>query len=197
MGQVKQVQTAVLVPLIYNAENTLCVLFEERAHSLRRQPGEISFPGGHVEVNDKDFIDTALRETAEELCLPRNAIRFVGELDVLLAWSGLVVYPYVGILDVPVPLRPSEAEVDHVFMVPLDHLLAMQPEKYEVALKPDIPDNFPYHLIPNGRNYAWRESVVTHTFYEFENHVVWGLTARILTNFLDILRLEKEQYHEC
>lgn len=192
MGQVKQTETAVLVPLVYDAHGHLCVLFEERAHTLRRQPGEISFPGGHVEASDINFAFTAQRETSEELGIPLHDVHIIGELDILLAWSGLVVYPYVGWLQNCNDMVPNPSEVDHVFLVPLMDLLSTVPERFDVGLKPDIPENYPYHLIPSGRNYPWRESVVTHTFYKLQNHVVWGLTARILAHFLDVIERTKE-----
>jgi coenzyme A diphosphatase NUDT7 len=190
IGQAPQVQTAVMVPLVRGADGSLSVLFTKRAMSLRRQPGEISFPGGHREPADRTDRDTALRETSEELGISIDQIEYIGPLDVLVAWSGLLVYPHVGVVPGVDALHPNPQEVGEVFAVPIDQLLAMQPKVYDVALRPMPPDDFPYEWIPNGRNYRWRTTKVLQYFYPVGGHIIWGLTARILTHFLDIVRTQ-------
>ena len=180
-------KTAVMVPLVMTELNELAVLFEERAHTLRRQPGEISFPGGHFEPADTSESATAIRETSEELGIPESSIELLGPLDVFAAYSGLLVFPYVGLLlDYP-HLHPNCSEVNAVFAVELSRLLASQPEVYRVPLRPNPPDDFPYHRIPNGRDYAWRTMESETWFYEFDGRIIWGLTARILSHFLEVV----------
>lgn len=182
-------KTAVLVPMVVLENGETGVLFEERSHTMRRQPGEISFPGGHFEEeNDVNEEATAVRETSEELGTPRETIQVLGELDVFVASTGLLVYPYVGYLQSYPRLDPNKDEVERVFVVELTRLLAAKPPVYTVPLRPDPPSDFPYHLIPKGRDYSWRISQTEQWFYEFDNHVIWGLTARILTHFLELLR---------
>jgi coenzyme A diphosphatase NUDT7 len=188
IGQAPQVRTSVLVPLLQDEDGQLSVLFTKRALSLRRQPGEISFPGGHREASDVDDAATALRETSEELGLDPADISYIGALDVLVAWSGLLVYPHVGVLTRPAAIHPNPAEVAEVFTVPLHTLLNTQPAVYDVSLQPQPPQDFPYHLVVGGKGYQWRTTKVRQYFYTFGEHVVWGLTARILTHFLDVLR---------
>lgn len=190
IAQAPEVHTAVMVPLVKEADGSVSVLFTKRAESLRRQPGEISFPGGHREPADGTDADTALRETSEELGIPIEQIEYIGPLDVLVAWSGLLVYPHVGTVPGVKALRPNPQEVGEVFTVPLAQLLAAQPKFYDVALRPTPPDDFPYEWIPNGRNYRWRTTKVRQYFYVVGDHVIWGLTARILTHFLDIVRTQ-------
>ncbi|WP_051321715.1 NUDIX hydrolase [Alicyclobacillus contaminans] len=181
------IRTAVMIPLL-EAEDGVSVLFTKRARTLRRQPGEISFPGGHQEPADVDDAATALRETCEELGVRPDHLTYLGPLDVFPAWSGLLVYPHVAALSSRTALQPNPAEVEEVFTVPLRHLLAMQPHVYEVKLVPVPPDDFPYQWVSGGRRYPWREGRVEQWFYPLDKHVVWGLTARILTHFLQILR---------
>lgn len=184
----KHQKTAVLVPLVLLADGNTGVLFEERAHTMRRQPGEISFPGGYFEESDALEEETAIRETSEELGIDRNDIEVLGALDVFAASTSLLVYPYVGWVSSYPRLNPNPDEVERVFTVELHRLLHFVPQVYRVPLRPHPPSDFPYHLIPNGRNYAWRSSQTEQWFYELDNRVIWGLTARILTHFLELLR---------
>ncbi len=91
-------EAAVLLPLV-NTPDGIALLFEERVHTLRRQPGEICFPGGKVECADADFAATAIRETCEELGLVPENIKLCGALDALVTHTGPIIHPYVGIID--------------------------------------------------------------------------------------------------
>ncbi len=179
---------SILVPVIYTEQNKLAVLFEERAHTLRSQAGEICFPGGRWEPGDQTFWDTARRETSEELRIPTESITYIGELDTLVSHAQIMIYSYVGLLTPPEVIRPNPAEVERVFAIEVDHLLAMQPERHEVSMKPILAEDYPVHLIPEGENYRWREAKVPHYFYQYEGTVIWGMTAKILHHFLEIIR---------
>ena len=89
---------AVLLPLVRTPEG-ISVLFEERAHTLRSQPGEVCFPGGKYECEDNSFRNTAVRETCEELGLKPENITICGELDCLVTHNGPIIHPFVGLID--------------------------------------------------------------------------------------------------
>lgn len=108
----------ILVPLI-EKQGELQVLFEVRALDLRRQPGEICFPGGRVEKTDVDEKETAIRETSEELGITPQSIQHVQALDYIVSQFGTIIYPYVGFIDESLELRPNPSEVAEVFTVPL------------------------------------------------------------------------------
>lgn len=188
LGYQRAVETAVLVAL-RQQEGELQVLFERRSLSLRRQPGEISFPGGHVEPTDGSQVEAAIRETGEELGIDKERIQILGPLDVFPASSRLLVYPFVGLLPKEEPLKPNRHEVETVLSVPLQALMEHEPKVYDVHLQPEFPGDFPFHLIPNGRSYPWRTDTQVQYFYELDDFVVWGLTAKVLTHFLDLIRL--------
>lgn len=190
LGQDLYVKTAVLVPLIRDAKGHYGILFEKRASTLRRQAGEICFPGGHVAEEDVDERAAAVRETSEELRIPRSDITVLGDLDILVGFGQLMVYPFAGVIHshAASSIDPNPGEVAEVFTVGLDRLLRTDPEVYEMTFKHFPAEDFPFHLIPNGRDYRWRQGVVPQLFYQFDGHVIWGLTARILTHFLDIVR---------
>lgn len=188
MGHQDLFKSAVLVPLV-ERDGQLCVLFEERAHHLKRQPGEICFPGGRIDPEDPDELTAAIRETCEELGLERGLVEPVGPLDYIVT-SFQIVHPFVGRIDGFANIRPNPDEVASVFCVPLAFLRSTSPELHYVDLKMIPPEDFPFHLIPNGRNYKWRTGKVPEYFYFYEDRTIWGLTARILHHFLDVTKQE-------
>ncbi|MED2009653.1 CoA pyrophosphatase [Brevibacillus borstelensis] len=191
MGEQDFSRFGVLVPLVRGEDGQLCVLFEKRAATMRRQAGEICFPGGRIDPEDASEWDAARRETSEELGLPLEQIHFVGMLDTLVTPASCI-YPFVGFLDSLEELHPNPAEVGEVFLVPLAELLATSPDIYQAKIRVEPGPDYPYHLIPGGEDYPWRFGSVSHYFYQLKGRVVWGMTARILTHFIDLLRRAKE-----
>lgn len=179
-------RSAVLLPLLKDREGAWQVLFEVRAARLSRQPGEICFPGGRVEEGDADEKETACRETAEELGLTRQAITVWGELDYIITPFNLFLYPFVGEIRPAGEFRPNPAEVAEVFTLPLTKLRALTPATHFVSVEAVPPGDFPFAKIPHGRAYPWRTGLLPEVFYEVEGRVIWGLTARVLKNFLDL-----------
>lgn len=171
---------AVLVPLIHrNGEPHL--LFEVRSDNLGRQPGEVCFPGGRMESGETP-IQCALRETEEELSIPRNAIRPIAQLDFLYHQSGSLIYPVLGeIKDKTVQkyLQINEAEVKATFLVPFSFFTSKDPMLYSYDLEPQIPESFPYHLLGYENAYPWRAGKMDVPIYLYESHAIWGLTGRI------------------
>ncbi|NGQ95928.1 CoA pyrophosphatase [Brevibacillus sp. SYP-B805] len=188
LGEQRLKKHAVLVPLVETPQGHTAVLFTKRAAVLRRQAGEICFPGGHWETSDETEWHTALRETTEELQVPPESIRYLGDLDILVAPSQMIVYPFVGQLAMPERIHPNPDEVEEYFCIELERLLAIDPDCYETLVKVEPLPDFPFHLIPNGREYAWRIGTLPQYFYEIDGRVIWGLTARILNHFLDVVR---------
>ncbi|MBD8067415.1 NUDIX hydrolase [Bacillus sp. PS06] len=175
---------AILLPLLeVNGETH--VLFEVRSKHLRRQPGEICFPGGKVDKKDKTIEYAALRETSEELGVSIECIEQVSPLDYIVSPFGMMVYPYIGVITTPKNILPNPSEVEEVFTVPLSFLLQTEPKIYNIHARIEPEENFPYHLIPGGENYEWRLRSTNEYFYFFEDKVIWGLTARILQHFLE------------
>lgn len=181
------VRTAVLLPLVRH-EQTLSLLFEVRSHEMRGQPGEICFPGGHMDQGDLHPLDTALRETSEELGITRSSIETLGPLDTLVTPFQLIIYPHVGLIRPDTPISPNPREVQEVFFVPLDYLFNTSPvlSHLRVRMKPQA--DFPFQLLPNGENYQWKEGRYPVYFYQYRHYRIWGLTARILHHFLELIR---------
>jgi len=179
---------SVLIPLIY-VEGELHILYELRSENIRRQPREISFPGGAVEEGES-FKEAAIRETMEELNLTRDKIEFISPMDYLVSSAGLRINCYLGYLtNVDIKkIKPNIGEVDHVFTVPLKFLLENEPDRYLVSFKRNMAADFPYNLIPNGKDYEWYESKDEIYFYSYKNYNIWGFTAKMTKNFIDIIK---------
>lgn len=181
---------AVLLPLIIK-EDDIHVLFEVRSLKLRRQPGEICFPGGRIDQQDIDEKSASIRETVEELGIKEEDIFNVFPLDYLFSPFGMIVYPYVGFIKKPKSITPNPSEVEEVFTVPISFFLENEPKIYQVNFKAEPEENFPYDLLVDGKNYNWRTRHLEEYFYLFENRVIWGLTARILAHFIEVISKNK------
>lgn len=181
----KAVKSAVILPLV-EEEKGLSVLFEIRSHSLKGQPGEICFPGGHLEEGESPQ-EAALRETSEELGIYRNQIEIICPLDILFTPFQIMIYPYLGYIEKNAQFRPAFDEVAEIFCVPLDYLKKAKPIISRAGVKVTPPENFPYHLIEKGKNYSWRSGSYPVFFYVYENRIIWGLTARILHHFIKLI----------
>lgn len=191
IGEDTAFRSAVLVPLVEN-EGEWHVLFEVRSLTMRKQPGDISFPGGRIDLEDASPMAAALRETEEELGVDRNTVQVLGELSPYIASSSFVVYPFVAAIDYNEIIRSyNKDEVEEVFTIPLKWLLEHEPYMHLVSVEPTPPSNFPYEKIMNGDQYQWRTHSMEEWFYEYGNYTVWGLTARILKHFIEIMKKTK------
>lgn len=178
---------AVLLPLV-EVGGQLHILYEVRSSKLLTQPGEISFPGGGIEEGETAR-EAAVRETCEELNIGSEQIEILGELDFLASPFNFIIYAYAGILhDInPADLIFNKREVDEIFTVPLDFFINHEPETYQGQLRIDLTPDFPYELIPNGKDYRWRMGCYPVLFYRYKEYIIWGITARFTKNFIEIL----------
>lgn len=157
---------AVLV-LLYEHQDDIHVVFQKRTDSVRDHKGQISFPGGAADDDDPDLRFTALRETHEEIGVEVADVDVLGELDEMLTVSNFRVRPFVGWLArYPYEWKVSGEEVAYLLEVPLSHLLD------------------PATLVPDRRMFNGREIVFQS--YQFGDDLIWGATARMLSNFLDV-----------
>ncbi len=178
---------AILLPLI-EIDGETHLIYQIRAEELNTQPGEVSFPGGRVEFGES-FCQAAVRETCEELCLDKEQIEILGEIDYLYTPYNFVIYAYVGILKGVKfsEIKANPAEVKKLFTVPVDFLIENPPQKHMTKVMSELGDDFPFHLIKNGIQYKFREGVRPIYFYEYQEQVIWGFTAEMTRNFINIL----------
>ncbi|MBU5311420.1 CoA pyrophosphatase [Tissierella carlieri] len=179
---------SVLIPIVEN-NNRLEIIYELRSKNLNNQPGEISFPGGEVEDNET-FKEAAIRETIEELNIKEENINIIGELDYLVSYANITIHCFLGTISglIVDNIVPNPHEVDHIFTVPLDFFLENEPDIYYLDLKTVLNDEFPYNLIPKGRDYNWRSGKHSVMFYHYKDYIIWGFTARMTKNLIDIIK---------
>ena len=163
------------------------VLFEKRSAKVLRQPGDICFPGGECEPEDEDFQATAQRECCEELGITAEKIEMLAPIDYFINHHHLLIMAYLGIIHTT-EFRIDSREVEQIFTVPLQFLLDYQPRISYYNFQIKMQDDYPFELIPGGRKYPLEHPRPPQYFYCWEDHVIWGLTASILTQFLQVLK---------
>ncbi len=180
---------AILVPLV-ERDGRLFLLFETRAKTLTgHQPNEVCFPGGRREAGETPA-ETALRETWEELGIPREEIELLAPLDVIQDISDRVIWPFLGRVS-PAGLEAmheSAGEVQNTFLVPLDDLLDYPEEVYRYPVSAAVDDSFPYDRIGFPHDYPWRRGWMEVPIYEYQGHFIWGMTGRTVRWLLNQLR---------
>ena len=152
---------SVLIPLISHPQG-LTVLFTQRTTHLRSHSGQVSFPGGRAEPGDADAEVTALRETEEEIGLPRARVEVLARLPEYMTRTGYRVTPVVGLVAPPLELVPDAREVDEIFEVPLSFLLDPANHRRE------------------SREFQGR--LATYYTLQYETRVIWGATAGMVVN---------------
>lgn len=141
------------------------LILTKRASSLKHHPGQIAFPGGKQDKEDSDLAQTALREAREEISLPPEYVKILGELPDHETVTGFCVTPIVGHVEHEFDGVPETGEVEEVFAVPLDHVL--NPRNYQIQYRYWRGVKRKYYAIPYGPYY------------------IWGATARILRGLAD------------
>ncbi len=157
---------AVLVALVDHAHGMSILLTQRTAH-LTAHAGQISFPGGRIEEADADAIEAALRETEEEVGLPRDRVSVIGQLDTYVTGTGFEITPIVGIVAPPFPLAIDPFEVAEAFEVPLAFILDRR----------------------NHQRVERESAGRTRCFFvlPYEGRNIWGATAGILVNLAEVL----------
>ena len=167
---------AAVLLLLYPKDGEYCILLNKRSEQVEYHKGEISFPGGARDPEDNDFLDTALRETEEEMGINRADVNVLGELDEVTTRSQFRVKVFVGEIPPSYPFKPSAIEIAEVLEIPISSL--QDPANLRVDTRWE-----------NG-------ALFTNYTYAYNEHLVWGATAKILQQFLELLAdgLEKGEH---
>jgi len=159
-------RAAVLVPL-FDKEGSCHLLFTRRTDQVKYHKGEISFPGGMFDEEDGDLKKTALREAFEEIGLNEDDIQILGALDDIVTVTEFIVTPFVGIFPYPYTFKLSPIECAELIEVPLASLLDTDCYGEKEIIQHD-------------------QKRIVET-YQYRHHNIWGATARILKQFLDLI----------
>lgn len=169
LNEKQMTPASVLLPIVRRAQGLTLLLTQRTAH-LTDHGGQVSFPGGRAEQHDQSSIDTALRETEEEIGLHRRHVEVLGTLPDYMTGTGYQVTPVVALVSPPFELRAEPFEVAEIFEVPLTYLMnGMHHQRRTVEL-------------PGGGG--------SRTFYAmpYERFFIWGATAGMLRNLFHFLR---------
>jgi len=162
-------RAAVLVPL-FKADSEYRVLFTKRTDTVEAHKGQISFPGGRIEEEDGSPLETALRESDEEIGLSRKDVTVLGQMDdARTVSSNYIVHPFVGLIPYPYEFKTSAQEVKELLEVPFHVFLS----------RDSCGENSP--VIYEGATYQTPA-------YRYKGEVIWGATARIMRNLAKMLR---------
>lgn len=157
--------SGVLVIIYFTKPNTPSIIFTKRSMKLRNHAGEVSFPGGRYSSNDASLVETALRETREEIGLQLKREDILGCLPPTNTYTTkILIHPFVVIITKPIyPIIPNE-EVDEIIEIPVERLVrSMEIDKEHTLGKQEM-----YKFLIDG-------------------YLIWGATARILKDLLDLL----------
>ena len=155
------IEASVLIPVLTFKKN-LEILLTKRSTNLKNHPGQIAFPGGKKEKFDSSPIETALRETEEEIGLSPHLVEIIASLPTHKTATGFIIKPYIGIISQPFEETLRCGEVDEVFTVPFD--LILNEKNFSIQTRKWNGSQRKYYAVPYGPYY------------------VWGATARILLN---------------
>jgi len=158
---------AAVLTLIYRKNGEYCVLLNKRSDRVDDHKGEISFPGGRMDPEDATLLDTALRETHEEMGVRPQDVEVLGALDDAPTTSRYLISPYAATIPYPYDFSPSEVEVAEVVEVPLSALMDRANRRDEIRIVDGDIQNAPA--------------------FAYNGHIIFGATARILRRFLQLL----------
>jgi 8-oxo-dGTP pyrophosphatase MutT (NUDIX family) len=158
--------SAVMVP-VFLKNGQYHLLFIQRTERVKYHKGQISFPGGAYEKKDGAILNAALREAEEEIGLARQDVQVLGELDdALTATSNYIISPFVGLIPYPYNFKPDKWETEELLEIPITDLL----EK---------------NCFSEGMTEQNGQEIETY-FYRHGSRTIWGATAKILKQFLEI-----------
>ena len=185
---------AVLIPLV-ERQGELHFLFEKRAEGIK-QPGDVCFPGGVMEPGETP-LQCAVRETEEEIGIPTEKIRVIGQFDSIYEVRNITMHTIIGVIeqeDLKL-LNPNPDEVAKVFTVPFKFFEEVEPYIYEYDVVQKV-DDFPYEEMGVNPDYKWRVGrnlvPIWHYGEGEDRQLLWGLTALITL----WLKQKLEEYNE-
>ncbi|MDD5398932.1 MAG: CoA pyrophosphatase [Dehalococcoidia bacterium] len=160
-------RSAVLIPL-FEKEGRCHILFTKRTDHLHHHKGQISFPGGGRHEEDRSMLETALRESREEIGLKESDVEILGEMDDAATLTSFYhIVPFVGLIPYPYDFKPDKFEVREVFSLSLDDLMNKAVRKSE--------------------NYTFGDLKVEMHSYELDGRFIWGATAWMLGQLIEII----------
>ncbi|MBT8455614.1 MAG: CoA pyrophosphatase [Rhodobacteraceae bacterium] len=149
----RKLRAAGVLIALREQEGETQVILTKRSSALKHHPGQIAFPGGKVDADDRDAIAAALREAEEEIGLPRDIVEVMGALPTHETVTGFRVTPVLGWIRQEFDLRPEAGEVDEAFCVPLSHVTDLA--QFSIQSRRWRGQRRHYYTVPWGPYYIW------------------------------------------
>ena len=161
-------ESAVIIPFI-ELDGVWHLIFEKKVNDNSKHAGQIAFPGGSKDKQDKNFLETAIRETCEEIGVCKDDLEILGEVEpTVTLTTNFVIYPFAAIVKKPPPYKINKSEVEKLIFVPLQYLIDKHP--------------FPY------QTYMYKGKERLTMIIEYKGEIIWGATARILNNLIPLFK---------
>lgn len=160
-AQLDAAEAGVLMAITDDADDPHLILTKRASH-LSSHAGEVAFPGGKRDPEDESIVDTALRESFEEILLPPDKVEVIGPMPLSISKAGLKVAPIIGIIPHQLKLVPSEYEIESLFSVPIRYFLETPPPDFTFREYQGVSYRVPC--------------------YHYQRYVIWGLTAYFITD---------------
>ncbi len=161
-------ESAVIVPFL-ELNNVWHLIFEKKVKDNSKHAGQIAFPGGSRDKEDKNLLETAIRETCEEISVCKDELEILGKIKPTITLkTNFIIYPFAAIVKKQPPYKINKSEVEKLIFVPLEYLIKSHPFQRK-------------SYIFNGKK---RETLII----GFEGEIIWGATARILNNFIPLFK---------
>ncbi len=159
-------ESAVIIPFV-ELNGAWHLIFEKKVNDNSKHAGQVAFPGGSKDEQDKNFLETAIRETCEEIGVCENDLEILGEVEpTVTLTTNFVIYPFAAIVKKPPPYKINRSEVEKLIFVPLQYLIDKHP--------------FP------SQKYIYKGKERITMVIEYDGEIIWGATARILNNLIPL-----------
>ncbi|PIE43086.1 MAG: coenzyme A pyrophosphatase [Gammaproteobacteria bacterium] len=142
------------------------IVFTRRSQALATHAGQVAFPGGKKEDIDKNLLATALRESREEIGLHARDVEIVGPLSQVVSRFGILVTPYVGLIDPSLQLVACESELESIFKVPVNFFLSEKPARVDLL--------------------SFKQYVLHVPCFQYQQYEIWGMSSIIMVDFLNV-----------
>ncbi len=147
------------------------LILTQRSKDMRSHAGEVAFPGGKIERVDNTLVDTALRESQEEIGLLPHQVEVIGQIEAMHSRQGVKVQPIIGLVDADLDFEPTSEELDSVFKVPVSLF-------YDDSAK----------II---HRFEMNNSLIEMPAFRFQDYTIWGLTAAMIVKILNQVNEEQ------
>ena len=161
-------ESAVIVPFL-KLNKTWHLIFEKKVNDNSKHAGQIAFPGGSRDKEDANLLETAIRETCEEIGVCKDELEILGKIKPTITLkTNFIIYPFAAIVKKYPPYKINKSEVEKLIFVPLEYLIK----------------SYPF----SRKSYMFNGKKIETLIVEFEGEIIWGATARILNNFIPLFK---------